>query len=117
MIAYLCAQLVDIRLFHFWKKFTKGKHLWLRNNGSTIFSQFIDTALVLALLCIFTDQITWDRYPQLLETGFLFKLLVALLDTPVFYLASAFLRDQFDLELGEELDFEHHIIHDPSGQT
>ena len=41
MMAYLFAQYVDIRIFHFWKRLTKGRHLWLRNNASTIFSQFI----------------------------------------------------------------------------
>ena len=43
MIAYLIAQYLDVKAFHFWKKLTKGKHLWLRNNASTIFSQFVDT--------------------------------------------------------------------------
>ena len=47
MLAYLFAQFVDVRLFHFWKQLTNGKHLWLRNNASTIFSQFIDTFSVL----------------------------------------------------------------------
>ena len=51
MTAYLLAQFIDIRLFHFWKKLTKGKHLWLRNNGSTILSQLVDTVTVLLLLC------------------------------------------------------------------
>ena len=43
MIAYLFAQFIDVRIFHFWKKLTNGKHLWLRNNGSTIASQLVDT--------------------------------------------------------------------------
>ena len=38
MIAYLFAQFIDVRIFHFWKRLTKGKHLWLRYNGSTIAS-------------------------------------------------------------------------------
>jgi uncharacterized integral membrane protein (TIGR00697 family) len=38
MIAYLFAQFIDIRIFHFWKNLTNGKHLWLRNNFSTFFS-------------------------------------------------------------------------------
>ena len=53
MMAYLFAQYVDIRIFHFWKRLTNGKHLWLRNNASTVFSQFIDTFSVLFLLCTF----------------------------------------------------------------
>jgi len=47
MIAYLTAQFIDVRIFHFWKKLTKGKHLWLRNNASTMFSQLVDTSMVL----------------------------------------------------------------------
>ena len=60
MLAYLTAQLIDVRVFHFWKKLTHGKHLWLRNNASTIFSQFIDTYSVLFLLCYF-GVIPWDK--------------------------------------------------------
>ena len=60
MVAYLFAQFVDVRIFHFWKRLTKGKHLWLRNNGSTIASQLVDTTLVICILFIGvwnTDQI------------------------------------------------------------
>ena len=42
MIAYLLAQFIDIRVFHFWKRLTKGKYLWLRNNASTFSSQLVD---------------------------------------------------------------------------
>ncbi|TNE27900.1 MAG: VUT family protein, partial [Bacteroidetes bacterium] len=56
MAAYLSAQLVDVRLFHFWKKTTKGKHLWIRNNFSTIFSQLIDTTLVVGIIFIGTES-------------------------------------------------------------
>ena len=52
MVAYLIAQFIDVRIFHFWKKLTKGKHLWLRNNGSTIASQLVDTSLVICILFI-----------------------------------------------------------------
>ena len=52
MAAYLFAQFVDVRVFHFWKKLTNGKHLWLRNNCSTIASQLIDTTLVISILFV-----------------------------------------------------------------
>lgn len=85
MGAYLTAQFIDIRLFHFWKRLTRGRHLWLRNNGSTIVSQLVDTSAVLLLLCL-TGALEWSRFWQLLENGFLFKVMVALVDTPLFYL-------------------------------
>ena len=65
MMAYLIAQYIDVRVFHFWKRLTNGKHLWLRNNASTVFSQFVDTFSVLFLLCLF-DVIAWERFSILL---------------------------------------------------
>jgi uncharacterized integral membrane protein (TIGR00697 family) len=102
MIAYLLAQYIDIQIFHFWKRVTKGKHLWLRNNFSTFFSQFVDTFSVLFLLCSF-GKIPWERFGGLLLGGFLFKVLIAALDTPFLYLGVAVLRKQFQLSEGEEL--------------
>ena len=71
MLAYLFAQFIDIKVYHFWKNFTKGKHLWLRNNFSTFSSQIIDTLTVLILLCSF-DIIAWDKFYGLLISGVLF---------------------------------------------
>ena len=102
MMAYLFAQYVDVRLFHFWKKITNGKHLWFRNNASTIFSQFIDTAIVLLLLCYF-NVIDWGMFSQLLLNGFLFKVIFAALDTPIIYGILFFARKKFNLKFGEEL--------------
>ena len=96
MMAYLTAQFIDIRLFHFWKRLTKGKHLWLRNNASTITSQIVDTFVVLALLASFeAGGITWSIVPRLFLDGFMFKVAFALLDTPLFYLAVRLLERRF----------------------
>ncbi len=105
MMAYLLAQYIDIQLFHFWKRLTKGKHLWLRNNFSTFLSQFVDTFTVLLLLCSF-GKIEWSLFGALLLSGFLFKVLVAALDTPLLYAAVYFFRKRFKLEIGEELKLE-----------
>jgi len=102
MIAYLFAQLVDIRLYHFWKDYTNGKHLWLRNNASTMTSQFVDTASVLSLLCLF-DAIEWELFWPLLWSGFLFKVLVAACDTPILYLLVYLCKRHFGLKGNEEI--------------
>ena len=102
MMAYLFAQYIDIRVFHFWKKLTNGKHLWLRNNASTIFSQFIDTFSVLFLLCFF-DVIPWEKFAILLLNGFIFKVFFAAFDTPLFYLSSWYLKRKFNLKDNEDL--------------
>ena len=103
MLAYLFAQYIDIQLFHFWKRLTKGKHLWLRNNFSTFLSQFIDTFTVLILLCSF-GKIEWKLFSSLLLSGFLFKVLIAALDTPLLYLAVYAFRNRFGLAMGEEIE-------------
>jgi uncharacterized integral membrane protein (TIGR00697 family) len=93
MVAYLVAQFIDVRLFHFWKRITKGKYLWIRNNASTIVSQLVDTSLVLLILC-FAGAISWDRFGDLLLMGWLFKALVALVDTPIIYFCLWALKDK-----------------------
>jgi uncharacterized integral membrane protein (TIGR00697 family) len=105
LIAYLLAQLIDVQLFHFWKKLTKGKHLWLRNNASTFTSQFVDTFVVILLLCSF-KAIPWEEFWNLVVNGFLFKVLFALFDTPIIYGLVFFIRKHFGLKgPGAELDF------------
>ena len=102
MIAYLGAQFVDIRLYHFWKKLTKGRMLWLRNNFSTFSSQFIDTFSVISLLSLF-GVLEWDLFWGLVLSGFLFKVFVAALDTPLLYLFVFLFRKKFDLKPTDEL--------------
>jgi uncharacterized PurR-regulated membrane protein YhhQ (DUF165 family) len=92
MVAYLSAQFVDVQLFHFWKDLTQGKYLWLRNNGSTLVSQFIDTTAVILIthflagaLPIDPDQTLWPQLIFFIGNGYLFKLIVALFDTVPFY--------------------------------
>ncbi|MCH9660319.1 MAG: queuosine precursor transporter [Bacteroidetes bacterium] len=105
MMAYLLAQYIDIQIFHFWKRLTKGKHLWLRNNFSTFLSQFVDTFTVLFLLCSF-KKIEWSLFGPLLLSGFLFKILVAAIDTPFLYAAVFGLRAKFGLKGTEEINID-----------
>ncbi|MFT4600854.1 MAG: putative integral membrane protein (TIGR00697 family) [Arenicella sp.] len=103
MIAYLLAQLIDIRIFHFWKVKTKGKKLWLRNNLSTIPSQLIDSFIVITLLCAW-GGIPWEQYWITVTSLFIFKILIALADTPFFYLFTYLIKKHFGLKEMEELE-------------
>lgn len=105
MMAYLLAQFVDIQIYHFWKNLTKGKYLWVRNNFSTFSSQFIDTFTVVLLLCSF-GEIPWERFTGLVISGFIFKIIIALLDTPFLYLFVYILRKRFKLGLNEEINLD-----------
>ncbi len=106
LAAYLLAQFLDVQIFHYWKRLTDGKHLWLRNNFSTFSSQLIDTASILFLLCSF-GVIEWELFGALLLSGYLFKVLFALFDTPIIYFIVHFLRKYFGLSgHGAELELE-----------
>ncbi|WP_440999478.1 queuosine precursor transporter [Fodinibius sp. SL11] len=90
MIAYLTAQTVDVRLFHFWKDLTDGKHLWLRNNASTTVSQLVDSTAILSILYfagnLGQDINTIGKLAILIINSYLFKFFFALFDTPLCYL-------------------------------
>ncbi len=101
MTAYLTAQLIDVRIYHFWKNYTKGKHLWLRNNGSTILSQLVDTVLV--VLVLFIGVLPFNNILDLIFDGWLFKVICALADTPLIYISTWILRKMFHLKFGEEI--------------
>ena len=102
MLTYLFAQFIDIRVYHFWKRLTNGKHLWLRNNFSTFTSQFVDTFTIVSLLIIF-EILPQDKFLVLIVSGFLFKVMVAIFDTPLLYLCVWLFRKKFNLKVGEEI--------------
>jgi hypothetical protein len=86
MTAYLCAQLCDNFMFHWWKKKTAGKHLWLRNNGSTWISQLVDTAIVNSILFYIGFKMDFGTGVKIMATIYVYKLIIAALDTPFVYL-------------------------------
>jgi len=103
MVAYLAAQFCDVYLFHFWKRLTGGKHLWLRNNGSTMISQLVDTTAVILLTHYYAHALPIDENAPLarqllffIASGYVFKFVFAFLDTVPFYVGvhylSKFLR-------------------------
>lgn len=97
MIAYLIAQSVDVRVFHYLKRKTKGKKLWLRNNVSTMFSQLIDSTAILTILFLFGNLgeniNTVGALVLLILNSYLFKFLFAIIDTPIVYAFVHFFKD------------------------
>jgi len=103
MLAYLAAQYCDVYLFHLLKRLTKGKHLWLRNNGSTLVSQGVDSFTVISITfgaAFLAGSISFSTMLTLMGSNYLFKLVVALLDTPFFYLGVYYPKSF--LHLGDE---------------
>jgi hypothetical protein len=111
MIAYLLAQYVDVQLFHYWKKLTRGRHLWLRNNGSTLVSQLVDAVSVTLVTHYLAHALPIDEdlelAPQLMTfigASYTFKFLTALADTGPFYLGVRVLGRYMRLPIGPEPD-------------
>jgi len=107
MAAYLTAQFIDVHIFHKIKAATGGKHLWLRNNVSTLTSQLIDTVCVILLTYFFTtgldavvrqDESIAPQLFTLITTGYVFKVVAALIDTLPIYIAVRYLRQYLGLE-------------------
>ncbi len=87
LVGFLCSQNVDVFLYHLiWKKTGENRSmLWLRNNGSTLISQAVDTVLFVFLA--FWGTYPTDVFVSVLVTTYLFKAIVALVDTPFVYIA------------------------------
>ena len=99
IIAFLIAQTHDVLAFEFWKKITKGKFLWLRNNASTIVSQFLDSMIFMFLaFYLATPEYTVEFILALTIPYWLLKVLIAVADTPLVYLGVRWLRSDEELD-------------------
>lgn len=93
LTAFGFSQMHDVWAFNFWKKKTKGKFLWLRNNMSTIASQFIDTTLFMFIaFYAISPKFTVAYVFSLIIPYWLVKVLFALGDTPFCYLGVKWLK-------------------------
>lgn len=95
MVAYAAAQFIDVQLYHYWKELTGGRHLWLRNNGSTLVSQLVDTVAVILVTHYFAHGLPIDESQPVagqlvtfIVSGYAFKFIASLLDTVPFYLGT-----------------------------
>jgi queuosine precursor transporter len=88
LTAFLLAQLIDVRIFHAIRHRTGERWLWARATGSTLISQAIDTFVVLYIMFVLGPQ-QWpmERFLAVASVNYAYKFLIALLMTPVIYLA------------------------------
>ena len=95
MLAYVAAQYCDVQLYHFWRKLTHGKHLWLRNNFSTLISQGVDSFMVISVTfgaVYLAGGLTLEQMLVLMGSNYLFKFCAALFDTVPLYVAVHYLQ-------------------------
>jgi uncharacterized integral membrane protein (TIGR00697 family) len=114
MIAYMAAQFCDVWVFHFWKRVTKGRLLWVRNNGSTMISQLVDTTAVILITHYYAHALPVDpahpigrQLALFILTGYAFKFIIAALDTIPFYIGVHYLRDYLQID-----PLREHDLHD-----
>ena len=110
MMAYIAAQYCDVYMFHFWKKLTNGKHLWLRNNGSTIVSQGVDSFMVITVTFgaqFLAGAMSGGAMLMLMAHNYLFKLCVALADTLPFYAGVHYLKRYLEISDDELADHKN----------
>jgi len=102
MIAYLTSQFIDVQIFEFWRKLTGGKYMWIRNNGSTFFSQLVDTIMVVTIALVIwpevdgnpgTSPLGFETWQGIVFGQYVFKIGIAALDTPLFYVATHYLTN------------------------
>lgn len=101
MMAYIAAQFCDVHLFHFFKRLTKGRHLWLRNNFSTLTSQMVDSFMVISVTfgaTLLAGDITIAALLVLMGSNYLFKMFVALADTLPFYYLTGRLKRYLEID-------------------
>ena len=95
LVSFVVAQQLDVFMFSFWGKVTNGKHLWIRNNLSTIASQFLDTTIFeFIAFWHLTPKFTTSYVFSLILPYWLFKVVFALMDTPFCYLGVWWLSGQ-----------------------
>jgi uncharacterized integral membrane protein (TIGR00697 family) len=114
MLAYLTAQFVDVHVFHALRKLTKGKMLWLRNNGSTLTSQLVDSIAVITITYFYANSAIQIKPHEsvihailiLIFSNYMFKMISALLDTIPFYIGVKYLSRYLHLDLNKEFEKE-----------
>ncbi|MCB0717379.1 MAG: queuosine precursor transporter [Bacteroidetes bacterium] len=97
LVAYLVGQFADITLFHWLRRLTDGKHLWLRATGSTFGSQFLDTFVVLSVA--FFGKLAFAEIVAITLFNYVYKFVIAILITPLIYAA----HRAMDVYLGHNL--------------
>ncbi len=103
IIAFVVSQMVDVMVFHLFRKKTGGKMLWARATGSTIVSQLIDSIIILGIAFYLPGKITFSQFLGFAITNYSYKVLIAVLITPLIYLGHGMIDRYLGKELAEEL--------------
>lgn len=98
LIAFAVGQFLDFFVFHRLKMMTGNSHLWLRATGSTVFSQLIDTFIVLYIAFVVPGKWSTAEFLKVASSNYLYKLAIAVAVTPVIYLVHAIIENYLGKE-------------------
>ena len=90
MLAYIVSQLHDVYIYHWYKKKTKGKYMWFRNNASTAVSQLIDSAVFISIA--FYGVFPLEIIKTMIFYQWVAKIIIAFMDTPFLYIVTYFAK-------------------------
>jgi len=103
IIAFLVSQIVDVVVFHIFRRKTGSRKLWIRATGSTAVSQLIDSVIILGIAFYLPGKISLPEYLGFAITNYSYKLLIAILITPLIYLGHGLIDKYLGKELAEEM--------------
>jgi hypothetical protein len=92
IIAFLVSQLIDVTVFWFFRNRTGGNKIWLRTTGSTVISQLFDSFIVLGIAFWLPQKIDFETFISSALTGYTFKLVLAIILTPLIYLGHYWIK-------------------------
>ena len=106
LTAFAVSQLTDVVIFHAFRRRTGAGRLWLRATGSTVFSQLVDTIVVLGIAFYLPGKLNGQQFLNIAVTQYVYKFTVAILLTPLIYVghsaAERFLGHDLAHELAEQ---------------
>lgn len=92
IVAFLVSQFIDVSVFWYFKNKTGHTKIWLRTTGSTVISQFFDSFIVLGIAFWLPGKMTFETFISSALTGYVFKLILAVLLTPIIYAAHYWIK-------------------------
>jgi uncharacterized integral membrane protein (TIGR00697 family) len=103
LVAFVIGQLVDVSVFHRLRKMTGPKRIWLRATGSTLISQLIDSFVVLFVAFYFLGPWSITQVLAVGLTNYIYKFLIAILLTPILYVAHYLIDNYLGKETAEAM--------------
>jgi len=106
IIAFIVSQIVDVVVFHLFRRRTGGRFLWMRATGSTVVSQLIDSVIILGIAFYLPGKINLSQYLGFAITNYSYKVLIAILITPLIYLGHGIIDRYLGKEVAHEMSEE-----------